>query len=347
MNPEDLDTAFRTLKQRVSVVPPAPEEIFIRGRHRQAMRLALACVVVLMMVVAGGYAATARPWSAPQPATTPAPTPSTQVPWQATDAIREDPSRLALQGFLLHQTDGPDRVPDVAHTPCWAKPLAYGNDNLPVGRSSINGELYVYPDEDAARAVFATVQKNVPSCVGFDAPITKWSQPPLGDEAVSAIVPLPADGAGEFTGQPLQMIVVRVGTAIGLTWGYPLIPQIEADARALSQRMCLYSPRCQPRAGLPAALPALREGGQAWAAVLRVEEPPKYLGSAVAAAADLGYRASTASADCDEGARLALGVPTGRVFYAVVYFASQADAEALARMLPGVRVFPVRTHCVG
>jgi hypothetical protein len=95
----------------------------------------------------------------------------------------------------------------------------------------------------------------------------------------------------------------------------------------------------------------LTAGGHAWAAVLAIDAATdtRTLGHAVATAAQMGYRTSVTSVDCDQGAREALGLPAGSTHrYVAVYFDSRADADAFASgsSLNVVATIPVRTYCL-
>src|SRR5258706_15420679 len=116
----------------------------------------------------------------------------------------------------------------------------------------------------------AHLRDNMVPCSGFDGAtvLQAPNNPGWGDEAAAVKIAKPADGAGEHTGATVRFVVVRVGTAIAHVDGYPEVPAIDDDARALVGRLCLYDPDCKPNPGLPAPLATLTEGGEAWAAVL-------------------------------------------------------------------------------
>jgi hypothetical protein len=223
----------------------------------------------------------------------------------------------------------------------------------PATRVDIMQSLYVYPDESTAKSIMRNVRQHLQSCSGFpDAKVLKKAASPAwGDEAATITFALPADGAGEHTGDPVRYDVVRVGRAIVEVWGYPEIPQIDQDAQAIVGRLCYYDVSCTPKAGRPAALPKLTNGGEAWVAVLAVIKPtdPEPLpGESIAAAAELGYHATVVPTECDDGANSALGLSGSDNRYTAVYFASQADAQAFAAALPAlqVKVLQVHTYCV-
>ena len=347
-DPDNLDIAFRALERHVDAVAfqPAVDEIITRGRRRKTTRVVIAGVVVLAALVASGYAV-ASPNAAPRPGEDPTAVPSatSPAPWMGSKAVRLDPSRNVPGGLLFYDKDnGPSELVTGAINPCWGKPISSQGEG---------SQLHVYPDESTARQTLDAVNGRIAACFGFpDAKVTSTDHPAIGDGAVAGVAPKPADGAGEHTGEPLRMVVVRVGSALATFYGYPpkTPSAVDADAKAVVGRLCVFDPRCRPRAGLPAPRTVPRDGDPVWAAVLQVADPADVwapLGPAIAAAGQLGYHAGIVSLDCDEGARAALGTPEKNAQYAVVYFDELADAEAFAAALPGpaVRMIPVRTHC--
>lgn len=145
------------------------------------------------------------------------------------------------------------------------------------------------------------------------------------------------------------MVAVRVGAAVAVYWGGPGATEIDKDAREATPRLCLYDPDCRPRTGLPASLEPLRNGGEAWIAVLQAfaeTDPDARPGESIAAAAELGYRPTIVPVGCDEDAELASGLGDS-TRYVAVYFPREADAKAFAAALPelDVRTHAVRTYC--
>ncbi|MEU2611960.1 hypothetical protein ABZ570_10305 [Micromonospora sp. NPDC007271] len=367
MNPDEaaqtqaVDDAFRGLRTRVgpSVAGPPATQIVARGRRRRAGHVTLAAVAVLA-VLTGGYAAVGdglagtRP-NLPPAATVTAPAPTSPVKAPPTGDRTQDAK--IPDGFLLRdqETDIADQSNDLS--PCFGEPAMQRSASQRVGppatEVNITQHLYVYPDQSTAHSIMRNVRQQLQSCSGFPGArvLKKAASPEWGDEAATITLALPADGAGEHTGAPVRYDVVRVGAAIVEVWGYPEIPQIDQDAQALVGRLCYYDVNCSPKAGRPAALPKLTNGGEAWVAVLEVIEPtdPKPLpGKSIAAAAELGYHATVVPTECDDGADSALGLTGSANRYTAVYFASQADAQAFAAALPALRVkvLKVRTYCV-
>lgn len=253
--------------------------------------------------------------------------------------------------------------------PCFGRPLAdYGIGRFVDERSDrpiVRHQLFIYSDVATSASVFAGVKEkadDLGDCIGHtDVRATSVGYPSYGAEAVAATIPIPADGAGEHTGEPLAFLVFRVGSAIMLMEASPGAgpadterrgeAAMKADAQAWLARLCLYDPECGPRPGLPAPVTQLRNGGTAWAAALGVfkeSDSNARPGAWVASAAELGYRAGIVPVACDVGAGQALGVTGEEARHVAVYFGSRADAQAFAAALPNVdvRILNVTTFCV-
>lgn len=144
-------------------------------------------------------------------------------------------------------------------------------------------------------------------------------------------------------------VVLRWGGAVLIVEG-PVSALPERNAGLLERRLCVFAHDCAARDGRPAAIVDLTAGEEVWAAVLAVDPDPAAtkLGRAVSAASEMGYRTSTASVDCDEGARDGLGLPVeGPETYVAVYFADDAAAERFAAQTTTVAVITVHTYCIG
>jgi hypothetical protein len=345
--PDDaVDLAFHAMRARVvdAVSTPPATEIVTRGRRRRTTRTALAGAAVAAVLTAGLVLS-----RGPQPQPDPN-TPSPSATWVAPTGSRTPAKPQIPSGFLLHdnakyghpgQLDGPAR--------CYGQPAMSGSSSRTVGEQAdqvnISQELRVYPDVHAAEQVYMQLRADLQGCLGF--PDATVLDPPTdrhwGDEAVTGSVALPADGANGHTSAPVRMVVVRVGTAVATFSGYPQTPDIDNDARAIIGRLCLYNPECHPQTGLPQPLRELREGGHAWAAVIdefTTDDTTATPGTAMAAAAELGYHPAIVPADCDGG--------TPHHSTVTIYLTNHADAERLAAALPAlpVQIRDVTTHCV-
>jgi hypothetical protein len=349
MTMPDLDRRFETLRQRVTaVVPPGADEIVRRGRHRQAGRLVVAVVLTLLTIAVGGALAIGRPVAKPAPLTTPTP------PWQRPGATRVEVTPRLADGYKMYGINdidsGTEPKPPWANGSVTVEFVHWTPSQGQVVHSghSVNVDLVVFADEAAAHAAFLTLQADLPKTNGFDVNSGKPAHPALGDEAAAVTVPKPADGAGEFTGQPLRFIAVRVGTAVLVGWGYPSVSDVDNPVHVAIAWLCPYTPRCQPRPGLPRAVHPT-EGGTAWAAMVGMSPVPitNLQGPMVIAAIEPGYRPQLVSLDCDEGSRQGVWTDIRAAQYLVVYFASQEDARAYRHALPFTSFEPVqvRTHC--
>jgi hypothetical protein len=270
-------------------------------------------------------------------------------------------------GFMYENSDGSDGAGGLV-PPCLAQPVAhYGisrHVDDRVDRPIVRHNLYVYPNVAMATQAFAEAVADVGAlltCHGWaGAQPISTARPPYGAEAVMVTFPLPLDGAGEHAGEPVPILVFRVGASIIQLDASPGAgppdterrgqAELEKDARVMEARMCLYDPECGPRAGLPPQLTDLRNGGAVWAAVLGVihDDAGARPGAWVARAAELGYRAGIVSVTCDTGAAEALGIADPDAKYTAVYFSNRSEADAFAAALPDIdiRTLKVTTYCV-
>jgi hypothetical protein len=350
-----VEQAFRELHARARVAASTDvSEILLRARRRRAGH-ALVVAVAVMVMIATGFALAGSPRPAHQPVNPPV-TASVAPPSPA--GTRGAVTGTIPPGFMLREAQASEVVDGGSmNGPCIGRPSQTRSLRHEFGAEAaqviVHHSLYLYADEAAARAAFDIVRRNLRGCFGFpDAKVLANDRPAWGDEAAAVTAAMPADGAGEYTGKPLRMVALRVGTALMMAYGYPdATAQVDADARATVSRLCLYDPDCAPRAGLPAPLRSQRDGDNVWVAVLTVVDEtntPAAAGAAIAAAAEVGYRPSIVPVHCDEGAATALGVSGNSARYVAIYFARRTDAEALAAALSqlDVRTLQVRTRCV-
>lgn len=242
---EAVDQAFRALRARVDAAaagPPA-ERIEARGRRRRTGHVVLAGLTVLA-VLAGGWTITRDldRDAAPEPPAVPPATPAPPAP-TGTRLDRIPP------GFLAGET-GAEQVIDHHdfQADCFGQPVTRRAmtevDGEQERRRQLNQALYVYRDEDAAKAVMRDLRPKLQRCSGFDGAgvLEPVSSPALGGEALSITVALPADGAGEQTGQPFRFLVVRVGSAVAEFGGIVRTPR-RSTVRRRSSPACASSAR--------------------------------------------------------------------------------------------------------
>ncbi|GAB3855451.1 hypothetical protein [Dactylosporangium cerinum] len=254
-------------------------------------------------------------------------------------------------GFLAGESTADEVIDDHDYqADCLGQPVARRVmsefDGEREQRRHLTQALYVYRDEDAAKAVMRDLKPKLQRCSGFEgASVLKpVSTPALGSEALSITIALPLDGAGEHAGEPFRFLVVRVGSAVAVFDGIARTPETVDRSTALIPRMCVFGSGCPPKYATPVT-PTVN-GAEAWAAVVGVQETGVREKTAEKAGdlARLGYRAVVVPVSCDVGAVEALGVPAEKAAhttYSVVYFGSRQDAETL-----GLQVVQVRTYCL-
>lgn len=342
-----VEQAFSRARENVEAIVTTPdaEKIVAQGRRRRSQRMVVAGLAVVAAIV-GGYALV-------QPREARIPDPATSPTWTPPAGNRVEGK--ILPGFLVHEekADEPQINPHVVDGPCLGRPVQSAGIPHSIGEgmneTRIVQELYVYADEAAAKQVMQTVrQRQVRGCMGFpDARVLKTDSPKWADETLGQTVALPADGAGEHTGEPVRMVVLRVGKAVATFSGYPEIPEIDQDAQAMAKRLCIFSSSgCVPPAGQPQQIRTLTNGGEVWAAALDAYpngDAKARPGAAVAAAAEQGFNASLVPVECDQGAGEAWTVNGFHASYVAVYFKTREEAESLH---PARGVFKVRTWCV-
>lgn len=342
-----VDRAFQALRARVdtaTLAPPA-ERIAARGRRRRTGHAVLSGVTVLA-VLAGGWAlarGTHRD-AAPNP---PAVSPTASAPAPVPVGTRPDripPGFLAAEPLAEEVIDNHDYLAD-----CFGHPVARRAmsefDGQQAQRRQLGQALYVYADENAAKAVMRDLRPRLQRCSGFEGAsvLQPVSSPALGGEALSITVALPRDGAGEHAGEPHRFLVVRVGAAVAAFDGRVRTPETVDRAGTLIPRMCVFGSGCPPAYAAPLT-PS--PGGEAWAVVAGVQPGggQRPVDEKAGELGRLGYRAAVVPLRCDVGAAAALGAPSD-TDYTVVYFGSQQDAETLSVPL-GLPVVRVHTYCL-
>ena len=336
-----VEQAFGALRARVdaaAVAPPA-ERIAARGRRRRAGHVVLAGVTVLA-VLAGGWAIARDPDrdAAPNPPAVSPSVPATPTP------VGTRPASIP-PGFLAGETGAEEAFGEHEYVrECFGQPVARRVmrevDGQQAQQRHLGQALYVYADENAAKAVMRDLRPQLQRCSGFeDAAVLKpVSSPALGSEALSITVAMPRDGASEHAGEPYRYLVVRVGSAVAEFTGLVRDPEPIDRAAALIPRMCVFSAGCPPKYAAPVT-PS--NGADLWAAVVGVHETGTQRPAKDERAGELGYRAVVVPLACDVDAAAALGAAVTGDSYTVVYFGSRQDAETLG--LPVVRV---RTYCL-
>ncbi|MFF5229119.1 hypothetical protein [Dactylosporangium sp. NPDC000521] len=339
-----VEDAFRKLQQHVdaaAAVPPVAR-IATLGRRRRAGHVVVAGLTVLA-VLTGGWSVLRDPGRRAAPGV---PAVSASVPATPTPTGNR-PERVP-PGFLVGEAGAAQPIDDHDYnTGCFGSPVARRSVALFFGeaaqRVQVTQSLYVYPDDDAAKAVMRDLRALMRQCSGFgDAEVLQpVASPPLGSEALTVTVALPRDGAGEHTGEPYRLVVVRVGTAIAALDGLGADRWETFLAPELVGRMCPYKPACAPPSQTVRATKPVN-GGEAWAVVAGVEGRP--VTEKAGDLGRLGYRASVVPTGCDVGSAAALGdLPA--TSYTVVYFGSEQDARTVAGPL-GLQVVKVRTYCL-
>ncbi|MEV0564087.1 hypothetical protein [Dactylosporangium sp. NPDC050588] len=348
-----VDDAFSKLRQHVdaaAVAPPAAR-IATLGRRRRAGRGAVAGLTVLA-VLTGGWSVLHDP---DRPTAPILPAVSASVPAAPTPTGNR-PERVP-PGFLVGEAGGVGDTGNAGaeqaidnhdyNAGCLGTPVARRSLALFFGKEAqrvqATQSLYVYADEDAAKAVMRDLRPRMRQCSGFgDAEVLQpVASPPLGAEALTVTVALPRDGAGEHTGEPYRFVVVRVGTAIAVLDGLGADRWETLLTQELVGRMCPYKATCAPP---PSTVRAVKpvNGGEAWAVVADVEGGP--VTEKAGDLGRLGYRASVVPTGCDVGSAAVLGgLPA--TSYTVVYFATEQDARSVAGPL-GLPVVKVRTYCL-
>lgn len=338
-----IGARFGTLHGTVAAAVPLPgaEEIIARGRRRRrnaqagVAGLAVLAVLAVVSVVFGPL----RPDRTPLPPADPSPsvTPAYVPP---PGAARAPLGGALPPGFLpVEGTPAPARL-----EPLCPGPASFDSNASIVASAAGDGTaLIVYPMSGTATRAYEEYRAEVERCAGSQPGVRLTVDPlELGGQSFQVITSIGARVTG-------YEMVIRYGRSLLLVAG----PTDAAVRRAgdLERTLCVFAVDCAPREGRPRPVTSLSAGGQAWAAVLAIDPAPqaRTLGHAVATAARMGYRTSVTSVDCDQGARAALGLPTGSTHrYVAVYFDSRADAEEFASssLLNVVANVPVATYCL-
>lgn len=388
--PDPIERALARVYRATTstIVTPEVDVIIGRARHHRATRVVTVGAAAAIAIVLALTLTVANPWRSAEgpvpPAgssipsgtrTSAAPTPTVPTvdgrtdPWQAMPAgfletllLRTDPNQLfegETRGSV--NTCGTDSNGGVTTT------RLVGSAGF--ARAVLT--LLFYGDQANAHSAFGVMARSLNDCVGFPDVTATPMQISSGDESAAVSFPKPADGAGEMTNWPWRVVAVRVGRAILLVdagpYGGPNRPQQAPSAQSLREltqalvpRLCVYADAGCPRPqDLPAPLDHLTQDGQAWLLVLYVfqgDDGAALPGTAVGAAAELGYHPTIVRQGCDGGANLAGLSDPAQTRYVAAYFASLQDAQAaadalgaqqVAAMSPYLQVLHVQTRCVG
>lgn len=357
-----LDERFGALHRGLETVVPLPpaEQLVARGRRRRQTARAVLAGLAVVASVGAGFLVTGplRPSARPVP---PADgSHSAGVPAYAppVGSVRQSPGTTIPFGFLPEEgrLDSGRRGLGV-QCPGPSQPTSDG-EVLAVRslRDAAGGEvtLLVYPSGPTASRAFDEYRAEVARCADTGDEGLTWRKTAVkldfGGAAVKVTTRYTHNSEGPLPPARTE-VAIRYGSALLLVSGVDP-GSVDRTWGGLHDRLCLFARDCQPRGGRPAAVPQLTAGGLVWAAVLATDSTgdPAVLGRAVANAAEMGYRTSIASVDCDAGARDRLGLPAGTPYrYVAVYLASRQEAEAFtaAAKLPPVATVEVRTYCTG
>jgi hypothetical protein len=336
-----LDEQFGFLRNNVTMLVPVPpaEEIVARGRRRRQTARVVVVSLAVVLAVGAGYSVLRplRPVAVPNPPAGGSPSIAV-VPYTPTEgSTRARAGETIPAGFLPAEgRTVVERKGIGRQCPGGVDPASDFDVKASQSLRDAQGgqvTLLVYPTAALASRAFNEYEAEVQRCdsvteaLGFGGESMRVTWPP-----------------------PRTEIVVRNGAALLLVGGDDA-GAVDRVFAGLLDRLCHFASDCRPRGGRPGALASLEAGGEAWAVVLATDSSgdPAVLGRAVAAAANMGFRASVASVDCDEGARSALGLPDGTQKYVAVYFASRADADAFAdnAIQRPIGTIQVRTYCIG
>lgn len=357
-----FDEQFGALRNKVSMLVPVPpaEEIVARGRRRRQTAHSLLAGLVVVLAVGAGSLLLGPLRPAPGPAL-PADGSSTVAvpPYSPTfGSVREPLGATIPAGFLpaegraLADRKGVGRLCPGGSEPATDAEVVAARSLRDAQGGQVT--LLVYAVGLVASRAFDGYQAEVARCTtATDQGLTwrKESEPmSFGAAAVRVTTRYTKNTRGALP--PAQTeVVIRFGSSLLLVSGRDPAA-VDRVWGGLHDRLCLFARDCKPRAGRPAALPSLTAGGQAFAVSLATDQAgdPTALGRAVAYAAELGYRTSLVSVDCDDGARAGLGLPADAPYkYVPIYFATRAEADAFvtASTRPVGPVVTVRTYCTG
>ena len=314
-----------------AVTLPGAEEIIARGRRRRRNGQAAVGGLAVLVVVLVGYVLVGplRGGGTSPPAVEPS------VPYYRppSGAVRPALGGTIPVGFLA--VEGPVTAARMSPM-CQGSPSLASNGAIAASAAGNGVELLIYGHSTMAVRAIDEYRLEAARCF----PPTALTELTIG-----------AGGFQVMCCKPTRYIsVVRFGRSV-------LVVRDATDratrrAGDLERTLCVFANDCAPRFGLPAAIGELVAGDEVWAAVLAVDPDPDApaLGRAVATASEMGYRTSAASVDCDDGARVRLGLPAGGDHrYVAVYFGSPeaADEFAAGSTMTPLAVVPVRTYCIG
>lgn len=369
-----VDEALTRLYQSTTatIVTPEIEVIVARAQRQRTTNIAVMVAVMVAVVGTIALAGTLRRDRA-LPPIEPSPTFS-----EPTEDGRVDPSASILAGFLDDPmlTESADASGESrGETPC----AGSTTDQLSISRvagddeSRIQLSLALYDSDEAATQAFASASADLRSCLGFPgATVDPEQWPSYGDESAGLTFLKPADGAGELTGWPVRVVMVRVGRSIETFSSIPYnaqrsevgtqaatIPVIDAVVRASLPRLCLYKAEdCTPASILPVPLDHFTRGQEVFLVALRVFETDDRNvrpGTVLAVAASAGYHPGIVRQGCDVGGDFADADSAERTRYLALYFEQRYEADAVADELIArdpeataayVKVRPVLTRCV-
>lgn len=344
----ELDRRFDALGGAVATIVPIPgaEEIIARGRRRRRNGHATVAGLAVLTVFAMGFLflGPLRPDRGPLPPVDPTPTAARYTP--PVGAIRDQVGAKIPPGFL--PIAGPV-VQGRLEPNCPGQAALSTNVEITASAAAADGstKLLVYPVGLAANRAYEEYHDEVDRCATAAPGTRTVDELDFGAQGFQVVTLANA--------RPVSYeAVVRYGRALLLV--REATTEAVRHAGVIERSLCVFATDCAVRSKLPAPIPTIRVGGEAWAAVLAVSAEPDTpaLGRAVSAASQLGYRSSVTSLGCDAGLPEALGLPAGSPHrHVAVYFDSRADAESFASAAHAstpefvVAVVQVHTYCLG
>lgn len=356
-----LDEQFGVLRNKVTMLVPVPpaEEIVARGRRRRQTARALFASLAVVLAVGAGYTMI-RPLRSvhdPAPPVGASPTVTDRSYAPSAGSRREAIGMMIPAGFLPAEGRRPiDRRSQGRQCPGGSAPAS---DGAVVAASSLRdtqgGEvtLFLYETGLLASRAFDDYRAEAVRCETATDHGLSWRKDSeelkFGGAALRVTTRYTRNAEGALPPTRTE-VVIRYGSALLLVSGSGAAA-VDRVWGGLHDRLCVFATDCKPREGRPVAVAPLTAGGTAWAVALATDSTgdPLALGRAVAAAAEMGYRTSVASVDCDDGARSALAASAGPHSYVAVYFATEADAIAFTATSTRkpLGAFEVRTYCIG
>lgn len=382
IEPDPVQRMFARIQQSAAstTVVPDLDEVIARASRRGRTRAVVAATITAVATVVALATAVFldQPGGDRSLPASPTPPPGGE---------RVDPSSYIYSGFL--ETSLLPVKPEGAPSEFRYRDIPLCSrqafDALAIARSRSDGahfviSLYLFADEEAARAVMAELGPELLGChylVHAGLVPSQW--PAFGDESAGVTYRVAPDGAGELAarGAVAHHVAVRVGRAIEVFDASPtLLPNDAAGRLDLLEwtstdviavvadsipRLCLYSSACASApSGLPTPLTSLTPQGQAWLLELFPYVPRYFVqseaaGRVIAHAGELGYRPMIVTPGCDHRLDSSLEHGDERARYLALYFADRAQAEAAAAEFRKesegtgmtLRIYEVRTLCVG